>query len=57
MKHTIELDETLLTLMIDSTIKRLQSDIKNDTGKNKNHSDNLKKRYSEMLDLLKSINP
>ena len=55
MKHSIEVEETLLHLMIDSTIKRLDKDIDEDTKYNKRHTENLKKRKQEILDLLESI--
>lgn len=57
MKHTIELEEDLLILMIDATLKKLKNDIKIDSGKNKHHTENLKIRHQEMLDLLESITP
>lgn len=55
MKHTIELEEDLLVLMIDATLKKLKQDIENDNRKNKNHTENLEKLHQEMLDLLESI--
>ncbi len=55
MKHTIEIEEDLLVLMIDASLKKLKKDIENDSGKNKRHTENLKKRHQEILNLLESI--